>query len=129
MYSKEEVLEYVLSEDVKFIKLAFCDVFGVQKNISILSTELERAFGNDISIVKMPTPLYVKCVLKFSVSFSSAEKMLAQGERAVKIICVNESTEKLTLAFSVSSVPLQFIKGDVSRIRQCFCELNSKQNY
>lgn len=49
MYSKEEVLEYILSEDVKFIKLAFCDVFGVQKNISILSTELERAFENGIS--------------------------------------------------------------------------------
>lgn len=49
MYSKEEVLEYVASEDVKFIKLAFCDVFGVQKNISILSTELKRAFEYGIS--------------------------------------------------------------------------------
>jgi len=49
MYSKEEVLEYVTSEDVKFIKLAFCDVFGVQKNISILSTELKRAFEDGIS--------------------------------------------------------------------------------
>ena len=49
MYSREEVLEYVASEDVKFIKLAFCDVFGVQKNISILSTELKRAFEYGIS--------------------------------------------------------------------------------
>lgn len=49
MYSKEEVLDYVTSEDVKFIKLAFCDVFGVQKNISILSSELERAFECGIS--------------------------------------------------------------------------------
>ena len=49
MYSKEEVLEYVASEDVKFIKLAFCDIFGIQKNISILSTELERAFERGIS--------------------------------------------------------------------------------
>lgn len=49
MYSKEEVLEYVSSEDVKFIKLSFCDVFGMQKNISILSTELKRAFENGIS--------------------------------------------------------------------------------
>ena len=49
MYSKEEVLEYVDTEDVKFIKLAFCDIFGVQKNISILSTELERAFARGIS--------------------------------------------------------------------------------
>ena len=49
MYSKEEVLEYISSEDVKFIKLAFCDVFGVQKNISILSTEIKRAFERGIS--------------------------------------------------------------------------------
>ncbi len=43
-FSKEEVLQYVQEEDVKFIRLAFCDVFGKQKNISILAEELERAF-------------------------------------------------------------------------------------
>ena len=32
-YSKEEVLQYVNEDDVKFIRLAFCDVFGKQKNI------------------------------------------------------------------------------------------------
>lgn len=30
-YSKEEVLQYMQEEDVKFIRLAFCDVFGKQK--------------------------------------------------------------------------------------------------
>ncbi len=49
MYNKNDVLDYIASEDVKFIKLAFCDVFGVQKNISILSSELERAFEHGIS--------------------------------------------------------------------------------
>ena len=34
-YSKDEVIQYVQEEDVKFIRLAFCDVFGKQKNISI----------------------------------------------------------------------------------------------
>ena len=33
-YSKDEVLQYVREDDVKFIRLAFCDVFGRQKNIS-----------------------------------------------------------------------------------------------
>lgn len=32
-YSKEEVLQYMREEDVKFIRLAFCEVFGRQKNI------------------------------------------------------------------------------------------------
>ena len=39
-YSKEEVLQYMREEDVKFIRLAFCDVFGRQKNISIMPQEL-----------------------------------------------------------------------------------------
>ncbi len=43
-YSKDEVIQYVAEEDVKFIRLAFCDVFGKQKNISIMPDELPRAF-------------------------------------------------------------------------------------
>lgn len=49
-YSVKDVLDYVQEEDVKFIRLAFCDVFGKQKNISIMPQELERAFLNGISI-------------------------------------------------------------------------------
>lgn len=48
-YSKEEVLQYVTEEDVKFIRLAFCDVFGTQKNISIMPDELPRAFRYGIA--------------------------------------------------------------------------------
>lgn len=43
-YSKEEVIQFAREEDVKFIRLAFCDVFGRQKNISIMPEELDRAF-------------------------------------------------------------------------------------
>lgn len=49
-YSKQEVMQYVMEEDVKFIRLAFCDVFGKQKNISIMPTELPRAFEYGIAI-------------------------------------------------------------------------------
>lgn len=48
-YSKEEVIQYVKEEDVKFIRLAFCDVFGKQKNISIMPDELPRAFEYGIA--------------------------------------------------------------------------------
>ncbi len=48
-YSKEEVIQYVLEEDVKFIRLSFCDVFGKQKNISIMPEELPRAFESGIA--------------------------------------------------------------------------------
>ena len=49
-YSKQEVLQYVSEEDVKFIRLAFCDVFGRQKNLSIMPDELPRAFEDGIAI-------------------------------------------------------------------------------
>ena len=49
-YSKQEVIQYVQEEDVKFIRLAFCDVFGKQKNISIMPQELPRAFEYGIAI-------------------------------------------------------------------------------
>ncbi len=48
-YSKEEVMQLVEEEDVKFIRLAFCDVFGRQKNISIMPDELPRAFKYGIA--------------------------------------------------------------------------------
>ena len=48
-YSKEEVIQYAMEEDVKFIRLAFCDVFGKQKNIAIMPHELERAFEDGIA--------------------------------------------------------------------------------
>ena len=44
-YTANEVAQYVEQEDVKFIRLAFCDVFGRQKNLAILPSELERAFS------------------------------------------------------------------------------------
>ncbi|MBP5686870.1 MAG: glutamine synthetase [Clostridia bacterium] len=50
MYSKSEVMEFVKEEDVKFIKLAFSDVFGKQKNVSITDNELERAFKVGVAI-------------------------------------------------------------------------------
>ncbi len=48
-YSKDEVIQYVQEEDVKFIRLAFCDVFGTQKNISVMPEELPRAFEYGIA--------------------------------------------------------------------------------
>src|SRR5690554_4472327 len=44
-----EVLQFVNENDVKFIRLGFCDLFGVQKNISIMPDELPWAFENGIS--------------------------------------------------------------------------------
>ena len=48
MYTKSEVLEFIQEEEVKFIRLAFFDLTGKQKNISIMPGELQRAFEHGI---------------------------------------------------------------------------------
>ena len=48
-YSQQEVIQYVQEEEVAFVQLAFCDIFGRQKNISIVPAELPRAFEYGIA--------------------------------------------------------------------------------
>ena len=48
-YAVREVLQFIKENDVKFIRLAFCDLFGTQKNISIMPNELDRAFKEGVS--------------------------------------------------------------------------------
>ena len=48
LYTKKDVLQYIEEEDVKFIRLAFCDAFGNQKNVAVISSELEKAFENGV---------------------------------------------------------------------------------
>lgn len=48
-HTASEVLEFVKDNDVKFIWLNFCDLFGTQKSISIMSDELESAFESGVS--------------------------------------------------------------------------------
>ena len=52
--SAGEILQYVREEDVKFIRLAICDVFGRMKNLSVLPGELERAFTRGIAFNPSP---------------------------------------------------------------------------
>ncbi len=49
-YSAGEIMQFIEEEDVKFIRLAFCDIFGRQKNVSIMPAEIERAFRDGIAI-------------------------------------------------------------------------------
>lgn len=49
-YSEKEIMEYIEEEDAKFIRLAFRDAYGVQKNISIMPSEIHKAFKDGIMI-------------------------------------------------------------------------------
>ena len=49
-YSFDEVMKYIEDEDVKFIRLAFRDAYGVQKNISVMPGEMKKAFKDGAPI-------------------------------------------------------------------------------
>lgn len=48
-FGYDDVLEFIEQEDAKFIRLAFCDIHGKLKNISIMPDEIKRAFSDGIS--------------------------------------------------------------------------------
>lgn len=48
-YNKDEVLEYITENDVKFIKLFFTDVFGSTKSISIQPSQINVALEQGIA--------------------------------------------------------------------------------
>ena len=47
--SVHETLEFIEENDIKFIRLTFCDMFGVQKNIAIMASQLPSAIQRGIS--------------------------------------------------------------------------------
>lgn len=48
IYTEKEVLQFVKENDVKFIRLTFCDIYGMMKNIAIMASELPRAFSSGV---------------------------------------------------------------------------------
>ena len=55
-YTADEVMQYVQEEDVKFIRMAFCDVYGRQRNAAIMPGELPRAFEHGIAFDASAVP-------------------------------------------------------------------------
>ena len=49
-YTPEEVMQFVAQEGVQFIRLAFCDIYGRQRNVAVMPSELPRAFAFGIAI-------------------------------------------------------------------------------
>lgn len=53
--NQKEVLTFVKENDIKFVRLAFCDIFGVQKNIAVMAEQLETIFerGAELDVSKL----------------------------------------------------------------------------
>ena len=49
-YTEEDVFSYIEQEDVKFIRLTFCDFSGKQRNLSIMPHETKCASSKGIYV-------------------------------------------------------------------------------
>ena len=49
-YTKDEIRKIVSENNVEFIKLEFCDINGVMKNLSIPAEQLDKAMNNEIML-------------------------------------------------------------------------------
>ena len=60
-YAVDEVMKFIEEEDVKFIRLAFRDAYGVQKNISVMPGEVKKAFEDGVPINAREIPGFRDC--------------------------------------------------------------------
>ncbi|MBP1533747.1 MAG: glutamine synthetase [Ruminococcus sp.] len=67
-YTEKEVLQFVEENDVKFIKLMFCDIFGALKSVSVLASELPQIFRKGL--------LFDASKLSGFMNFSSTDLLL-----------------------------------------------------
>ncbi len=47
-YTIDEIMQYTEETDVRFVRLAFCDIFGQLKNIAVSVSALKRAFTDGV---------------------------------------------------------------------------------
>lgn len=88
----DEILNFVEENDVKFIRLAFCDIFGNQKNISIMPCELEKAFTTGINfdsflVLGYDDPVYQDLFLLPDPSTLNILPWRPQQGRVVRFYC------------------------------------------
>ncbi len=91
-HTEEEILDFVEKHDVKFVRLCFCDLFGVQKNIAIMADSLPRAFEQGVAFDGSAVAGFsdVACSDLFLVPDSSSVAILPwrpSHERVMRMYC------------------------------------------
>ena len=87
-FSPKEILNFVEENDVKFIRLTFCDMFGNLKNIAIMPNELPRAFESGIPFdASCITDEYIDLLLVPDIQTLSVLPWRPKSGRVVRFFC------------------------------------------
>lgn len=92
IYSENEILQYIEENDVKFVKLTFCDLRGRLKNISILSSELAVTFEHGVRVTAKKIPGFEAAGGKDLFLFPDVQTMTVlpwrpQQGRVIRMFC------------------------------------------
>ena len=98
--SEREIMEFIEEYDVKFIRLAFFDLFGNQKNISIMPRELKQVFAHGLSFDAS------------AVSGFSQESQFTE-----------EHTSDLFLFPDISTLTILPWRPQIGRVVRMYCEI------
>lgn len=90
--SLEEFMQYIEEEDIKFIRLAFCDVHGNLKNISIMPHRLEEAINYGIPINASLIPgfgenVYPDLFLHPDISTTTLLPWRPESGKVIRMLC------------------------------------------
>lgn len=99
---EREIMEFIEEYDVKFIRLAFFDLFGKQKNISIMPQELKQVFAHGLSFD------------------ASAIHGFSQGSRYPQ-----EHTSDLFLFPDISTLTILPWRPQIGRVARMYCEIRN----
>lgn len=110
-----DVLQYVEENDVKFVKLAFCDIFGRQKNLSIVSSELEHAFKNGVS--------FDASAVSGFMSIAKSDLLLFPDPSTLRLLPWRPSAGRVISLFcNIKTSDGIFFAGDTKYILECSLE-------
>ncbi len=91
-HTREEVFHLIREQNIKAIRLAFCDVFGNEKNISVTPKELSQAFEHGIAInaseiKNFGEGIYCDLLLHPLPETLSLIPWTGDGEKTVRMFC------------------------------------------
>ena len=55
--TQQDILDFVEDNNVKFVRFAFCDIFGTQKNIAVLASDRPRPWRMVSALTAAPLPV------------------------------------------------------------------------
>jgi glutamine synthetase len=124
-FSPKEILDFVEENDVKFIRLTFCDMFGNLKNIAIMPNELPRAFEHGIPFdASCITDEYTDLLLVPDISTLSVLPWRPKSGRVVRFFCSIKNMDGSDYVGDMRSSLTNYINS--LRLDGYSCEMGTK---